>query len=68
MDARNAPPGRAGALESGSYLDQELRRRLEVQRAATIAEGFDEADALTVPLVLALARLAAQRDARQPIT
>lgn len=59
--------GRAGAPESGSYLDQELRRRLEAQRAATIAQDLDEADVLIVPLVLALARLAAQRDARQPI-
>lgn len=49
----------------GSFLAQELVRRGDARRAATLAERFDEADALTVPLVLALARLAAQRDALQ---
>lgn len=47
----------------GSFLVQELARRGDARRAAALAQGFDEVDALTVPLVLALARLAAQRDA-----
>lgn len=51
--------------DTGSYLDQELRRRQEARRAADLADGFDEPDSLILPLALALARLAAQRDARR---
>lgn len=50
---------------AGSYLEQELVRRHDARRAAGLAHDFEEADALIAPFVLAVARLAAQRDARR---
>lgn len=47
----------------GSFLAQELERRRDARRAADLAQDFNQADALITPFVLALARLAARRDA-----
>lgn len=65
MHDLTAPPPVFVTQNTGSYLDQELRRRQEARRAADLADGFDEPDSLILPLALALARLAAQRDARR---
>ena len=45
-------------------LDAELWRRAQARREAVLGGGAPEADRLLLPLVLSLARLAAQRDAR----
>ena len=50
---------------SVSFMQAELARRGEARRAALISHDLQERDALVVPLGLALARLAAQRDARR---
>ena len=47
----------------GAPLDHELWRRRQDRRDATIG-GEGAGDAMLLPLVLALARLGAQRDAR----
>jgi hypothetical protein len=46
-------------------LAQELWLRSQARHAASIAADLDDADALLIPLVLSLARLSAQRDARE---
>ena len=45
-------------------LDEELWRRAQSRREAALGEGASTADQMLLPLVLSLARLAAQRDAR----
>jgi hypothetical protein len=47
-----------------SILDRELWRRRQDRREACLAGDLGNKDAMLLPLVLALARLAAQRDAR----
>ena len=47
----------------GSAIRAELRRWQETRRIEELSEGLQEADALIMPLVLSLARLAAQRQA-----
>ena len=44
-------------------LDRELWRRRQDRRDASFAATVEGADAMLVPLALALARLSAQRDA-----
>lgn len=55
----------AGVSERGGMLAQELWLRSQARHAASIAASLDDADALLIPLVLSLARLGAQRDARE---
>lgn len=55
----------AGVSERGGMLAQELWLRRQARHAASIAVNLDDADALLIPLVLSLARLSAQRDARE---
>ena len=45
-------------------VDEELWRRAQARREAAMGEGASEPDQMLLPLVLSLARLAAQRDAR----
>jgi len=45
-------------------LDEELWRRAESRREADLYPDADETDRALLPLVLSLARLAAQRDAK----
>jgi hypothetical protein len=45
-------------------LDEELWRRAETRREADLYQDATPEDRLLLPLVLSLARLAAQRDAR----
>lgn len=45
-------------------VEVELWRRAQDRRDRTLTAGMESADAALVPLVLALARLSAQRDAR----
>lgn len=55
----------AGVTERGGMLAQELWLRRQARHAASIAADLDDADAVLIPLVLSLARLSAQRDARE---
>lgn len=48
----------------GSPLEHELWHRREQRREGLITADMSPADALLAPLALALARMAAQRDAR----
>ena len=45
-------------------LEDELWRRAQSRREAAMAADMSESDRLLLPLVLSLARLAAQRDVR----
>jgi hypothetical protein len=46
-------------------IDEELWRRAEIRREADLYPEADPADRALLPLVLSLARLAAQRDAKR---
>lgn len=48
---------------SNNHAEHELWRRRQARREAQLATGLSETDTQLLPLVLALARLAAQRDA-----
>jgi hypothetical protein len=47
----------------GSALEQQMWLRRQDRREADLIATMDQADAQLVPLILSLARLAAQRDA-----
>lgn len=49
---------------SVSILDDELWKRAQTRREAALAQGKPVEHQMLLPLVLSLARLAAQRDAR----
>lgn len=53
-----------GEVAPGGDLERELWRRRQDRRDAERADGLPEEDAAVIPLVLSLARLAAQRDVR----
>lgn len=46
-------------------VDYELWRRAQEHREASLVAGAGEIDQMLVPLILALARLAAQREVRR---
>lgn len=48
-------------------VDDELWRRAEARREASLYADLCDEDRLLLPLVLSLARLAAQRDARMGV-
>jgi hypothetical protein len=51
-------------MSGARSLEDELWRRAETRREAAMYPNASEQDRALVPLVLSLARLAAQRDAR----
>ncbi len=51
------------SLPLASSLDEELWRRAETRREAGLHLDASDEDRLLLPLILSLARLAAQRDA-----
>ena len=51
-----------------SVLDFELWRRAQARREAELGAGLDPAERRLLPLVLSLARLAAQNDVRSRLT
>lgn len=55
-------------LAERSFLTEELARRQNARKAEHLARDFDEADALITPLVVAIAKLAAVRDASHHFT
>jgi hypothetical protein len=54
----------AGRVRSASTFTDELWRRSQSRREAALHPDLSEDDGRLLPLVLSLARLAAQRDAR----
>lgn len=51
------------SIRLGRSLEEELWRRSETRREAHLYPDVGEEDRLLLPLILSLARLAAQRDA-----
>lgn len=51
-------------MKPADTLDEELWRRAETRREAGLYPGASDEDRLLLPLILSLARLAAQRDAQ----
>ena len=52
-------------MSSDSSTQYEIWRRVQVHRETELLAGACEADRLLTPLILSLARLAAQREARR---
>lgn len=58
---------RSPADQSLSVIDEELWRRSEARRVAALTPDASQEERLLIPLVMSLARLAAQRDAKEHV-